>query len=329
MTRFPDVTPQAVLRQDRQGAEALHWAAHVRIQPGLAVHPDQAGHLQPKSRIHLGERLQKVYGWTPQEFGGKDGTQAVVDEGTIKALHCITPELKALILEDLVVTKTLGQVSDGKKAWNDLAERDGRLHGRVDPLGRSPIVVPTRTRTWRKCLGLGGGGQGRGGCRSRKAYHLGAGRVAFGAGCRSLFIPRPGWEQTGTDAAGLGAENAGHYLEPLTEVPSPRGSVRQAWTSTRRTPRSLARRGQTKMVTAFLYGAGSWKLGVRGRGHRGGDRHCPAQREAASYIAFRKKQLGTSWSRPTPTWPTSSAGIEGQEEVPQRHHWPGRTSRRR
>jgi len=292
MTRFPDVTLKRF--SDKTGKELKPYTG----PPMCEYSPDwpftsiKRTTFNPKSRVHLGERLQKVYGWTPQEFGGKDGTQAVVDEGTIKALHCITPELKALILEDLVVTKTLGQVSDGKKAWNDLAERDGRLHGRVDPLGtvshrgahKDPNLAQVPSVSVEEVKDEAG--------VVIEKHIIWGWKGGFGAECRSLFIPRPGWEQTGTDASGLELRMLGHYLEPYdggafaTRVSTPGLDIHAENAKITDLSRSA-----TKTVTyAFLYGAGSWKLGVGVGVTEEEIATLPRSREAASYIAFRKKQ---------------------------------------
>lgn len=174
----------------------------------------------PKSRQHLGDRLQAVFGWTPVEYGGAKGDQAKVDETTIKAIpEDVLPEtLKALILEYLVISKTLGQMADGRKSWNDLCGEDGRLHGRIDPLGtvshrgahKDPNLgqVPSVSVEEKK--------DDAGTVVSKEIIWGWDG--GFGAECRSLFRPgryREGWTQTGTDAAGLELRLLGHYLEPF------------------------------------------------------------------------------------------------------------------
>lgn len=221
-----------------------------------------------KSRQHLGSRLQEVFGWEPLEFGGKNMDQAKVDETTIKGISedCLPADLKELILEYLVVVKTLGQLSDGRKSWNDLVTNDGRIHGRVDPLGtishrgahKDPNLgqVPSVSIKEIKDEETG---------KVIDSQIIKGWKGGFGAECRSLF--RPGNEafvQTGTDASGLELRLLGHYLydyddgEFATRVSTPGLDIHQE--NSKITGLS---RADTKTTTyAFLYGAGNLKIGI-------------------------------------------------------------------
>lgn len=222
----------------------------------------------PKSRQHLGDRLQAVFGWKPAEFGGAKGDQAKVDETTIKAIpETVLPErLKSLILEYLVVSKTLGQMADGRKSWNDLCAEDGRLHGRVDPLGTvshrgahsnpnlgqvPSVSVDEKKDTTGKVV-------------SKEIVWGWKG--GFGAECRSLFRPGvPGWVQTGSDASGLELRMLGHYLWPYDDGEfARRVSTPGLDIHAENAKITGLSRAETKTATyAFLYGAGNLNLGMQ------------------------------------------------------------------
>ncbi|UIY29168.1 DNA polymerase [Neorhizobium galegae] len=215
----------------------------------------------PKSRQHLGERLQSVFGWKPIEFGGKDGTQAKVDETTIKGISekVLPKDLREIILEFLVNAKTLGQLADGKKSWIDLCRDDGRIHGRMDTLGtvshRGAHMDPNKGQVTSVKKEKDETG---------KEVPILGWKGGYGVESRTLWIPRPGWWQTGVDASGLELRLLGHYLEPFdgglfsTRVSTPGLDIHAE--NAKVTGLS---RADTKTVTyAFLYGAGPLLIGL-------------------------------------------------------------------
>ena len=139
----------------------------------------------PGSRLHCGERLQKVCGWKPTEW---NELGAVVDEKTLGNLDY---EPVPWMIESLMLDKRLGQLAEGKQAWLK-AERNGKIHGRVDPTG---------TRTSR--------------C-SHKQPNLGQVPTVskeYGEECRALFQPtREGWVMVGADASGLELRMLAHRM---------------------------------------------------------------------------------------------------------------------
>ena len=222
----------------------------------------------PKSRQHLGDRLQAVFGWVPTEFGGAKGDQAKVDETTIKAIPTtVIPEtLKASILEYLVVSKTLGQMADGRKSWNDLCAEDGAIHGRIDPLGtvshrgahNNPNLGQVPSVSVKEVK------DDAGKVVSKEVIY--GWRGGFGAECRSLFRPvriREGWVQTGTDAAGLELRGLGHELFPYDggefarRVSTPGLDIHQAHADIAEIGRGDAK----TTIYLLIYGGGNLKLG--------------------------------------------------------------------
>ncbi|MCC5780551.1 hypothetical protein H7H48_15930 [Nitratireductor sp. B36] len=266
MKQFPDVTVRRF--SEKTGKELTPYVG----PPQCHYSPDAPfvrvtwTSFNPKSRQHLGDRLQAVFGWKPLEFGGKNGDQAKVDETTIRSIPpSILPEdLKETILEFLVVSKTLGQLADGKKSWIDLCAEDGRLHGRMDPLGTvshrgahfDPNLGQVPSVSMEKVEDPNG--------EKREVPILGW-KGGFGIESRSLFRPgRPGWWQTGVDASGLELRLLGHYLEPFDggefarRVSTPGLDIHSE--NAKITGLS---RADTKTVTyGFLYGAGALLLGL-------------------------------------------------------------------
>lgn len=293
-TDLPDVTIQRF--SEKTGKELKPY-----IGPPKAHYSTDAAYVRikwtefnPKSRQHLGDRLQKVFGWQPTEFGGAKGDQAKVDETTIKAIppEVLPEDLREVILEYLVVSKTLGQMADGRKSWNDLCKEDGRLHGRVDPLGtvshrgahnnpnlgQVPSVHVNETK------------DETGKVVSKEIIEGWKG--GFGGECRSLFRPGvSGWRQTGTDASGLELRMLGHYLWPYDDGEfARRVSTPGLDIHAENAKITGLSRAETKTATyAFLYGAGNLKLGIQvGLSDEEIDEWADAP-SARSYVAWAKR----------------------------------------
>lgn len=183
----------------------------------------------PSSRDHLGQRLQEVYGWKPKKYG-KDGKPAV-DETVLQEIpESILPPrssvegeftLRDHILDYFVVTKTLGMLSQGKKAWLALAdELTGKMHGRMDPSGaitrRGIHMDPNLSQVpgvkKQKIIVDG----------VKKEVPLKGLRGRYGWECKELFradLPEmhrgEPWEFTDCDASALELIDLGHYLYRL------------------------------------------------------------------------------------------------------------------
>lgn len=258
LTHFADVTIPRV--SEKTGKELKPY-----VGPPLCEYKADAPFVRikftefsPHNRHHLGDRLQKVYGWVPVEWGGKNNDQAKVDETTIRAMpdDVLPPEIKELILEYLVVFKTLGQLADGKKNWINLA-RNGRIHGRVDPLGtvshRAAHKDPNLAQVPSVSL-------------DDDDKPIRGWKGGFGVECRSLFRPgRKGWEQTGTDASGLELRLLGHYLWPYDDgefarlVADPDIDI-HAYNAERM---GITRAAAKTMAYLIIYGGGNILAGLR------------------------------------------------------------------
>ena len=311
MTEFPDITVRKF--SEKTGKELKPY-----VGPPLCHYTTDAPFVRmeritfnPKSRQHLGQGLQDKFGWVPKEFGGKDGDQAKVDETTIKAIpESVLPKAtREVILEFLVVSKTLGQLADGKKAWIDLCGEDGRLHGRMDTLG----TVSHRASHFDPNLGqvpsVHKEKQADGSERPIEGWKGG-----FGLECRAQFRPgKTGWEQTGVDASGLELRLLGHYLAPYDEGAfSRRVSTPGLDIHAENGKLTGLGRGATKTVTyAFLYGAGPLKIGL-GVGVEEGEIELLANSPAArNYVGWLKRALRQKFVQPDAN--TLAHVVRGQE----------------
>lgn len=173
----------------------------------------------PTNRYHLGKRLQDVYGWKPKAFGANGAP--TVDETTLEEIpEAVLPaDMRQLILDHFVVSKTLGTLSKGKKAWITMAEGPcpeapwhemGRIHGQMDTCGavtrRGTHKNPNLSGTPAVLLKEDASGI--------KHPVLGL-EGRYGWECRELFCADEGWELTGADASSLELIDLGHYLTPL------------------------------------------------------------------------------------------------------------------
>lgn len=214
---------------------------------GAEYVPIELVEFNPASRDHIADRLIKLYGWQPEVL--TDTGKPQVDESTLK--HFDFPESSTL-LEYLLVEKRIGQISEGNEAWLKW-ERNGRIHGRIDPLG---------TVTGR--------------CAHRNPNLGQVPKVGkpYGAECRALF---GGHHFVGADASGLELRMLAHYMAKYDDGEYARilleGDIHWANVlalgffppGTVRDDSNIEhkkRRDQAKtFIYAFLYGAGDEKIG--------------------------------------------------------------------
>lgn len=174
---------------------------------------------KPASRDHLGMRLQAVYGWKPKAFG-KDG-KPTVDETTLEQIpESVMPaDVRQLILDYFVVSKTLGTLSKGRKAWLTMASGPtnadpwhipGRIHGRMDTCGAVTRRGTHKDPNLSGCPKVSTVKDANG----HKHPVMGL-KGRYGYECRALFTADEGEEQTGVDASALELIDLGHYLAPM------------------------------------------------------------------------------------------------------------------
>lgn len=140
----------------------------------------------PSSRQMIAERLIKKYNWKPTELSPTG--LPVIDETVLDGLDF---EEAPLLKEYFLVTKTLGQLVDGKNAWLKLVATDGAIHGRVDTIGAVTGRCTHNSPNLAQVPAVGG---------------------FMGKECRELFIARKGYKLVGTDASGLELRCLAHYM---------------------------------------------------------------------------------------------------------------------
>ena len=182
----------------------------------------------PGSRQQIAERLQEK-GWKPKKHTEKGSV--IVDETTLEGIDI--PEAKA-IAEYLMLQKRIAQI----ESWLSAVESDGRVHGRVITNG---AVTGRMTHMSPNMAQIPNSG------------------AVYGPECRNLWIVEKGNRLVGIDASGLELRMLAHYMnddEYTSEVVS--GDIHTA----NQKAAGLETRNQAKtFIYAFLYGAGSAKIG--------------------------------------------------------------------
>ena len=197
----------------------------------------------PGSRIHIAKVLQEKFGWVPQAYTEKSNEPKIDDE-ILKALPW--PEAQ-LIGKYMTVSKRIGQIAEGKKAWfKYYNKKTGRLHGGINSNG----AVTGRMTHFEPNLA-----------------QVPSVDSPYGTECRSLFIVAPGFLLMGCDASGLEARCLAHflaryddgaYIKVILEGDKSKGTdVHSLNAKILGIPRSLAKR----WLYAWMYGAGDDLLG--------------------------------------------------------------------
>ena len=141
----------------------------------------------PGSRAQIVNRLKGKYGWVPEELTDKGNP--ILDDEVLSALDY--PEAKVLG-EYLTISKRLGQIADGQKAWlKYVNNQDSCMHGEVVTNG---------------CI------TGRCAHRNPNMGQVPASYSPYGKECRSLFHAPDGWDLLGVDAKALELRCLGGYL---------------------------------------------------------------------------------------------------------------------
>jgi DNA polymerase-1 len=183
----------------------------------------------PGSRKQIAERLIEK-GWKPTKHTEKGSV--IVDETTLEGIDI--PEAKA-IAEYLMLQKRIAQV----ESWLEAVKDDGRVHGRVITNG---AVTGRMTHMSPNMAQIPNSG------------------AVYGPECRELWIVEKGNKLVGIDASGLELRMLAHYMNDnayTNEVVS--GDIH----TTNQTAAGLQTRNQAKtFIYAFLYGAGSTKIGT-------------------------------------------------------------------
>ena len=183
----------------------------------------------PGSRKQIAERLIEK-GWKPKKHTEKGSV--IVDEAVLETLDY--PEAKA-IAEYMMLQKRIAQI----ESWLDAMKSDGRVHGRIITCG---AITGRMTHMSPNMAQVPNSGS------------------PYGMDCRELWTVEKGNSLVGIDASGLELRMLAHYMNDNVythEVVS--GDIHTA----NQTAAGLQTRNQAKtFIYAFLYGAGSTKIGT-------------------------------------------------------------------
>lgn len=190
----------------------------------------------PSSRQQIAVRLVERYGWKPETF--TPSGQPEVSEEVLEKLDY--PEAK-LLSEYLMLGKRTGMLSEGKGAWLNAVEEDGRIHGSVITAGA----------VTRRCTH-----------NAPNIAQVPAVGAPFGYECRELFYAPAGWSLVGADASGLELRCLAHYMHPFDGGAYAHEILHGDIHTTNQIAAGLPTRALAKrFIYAFLYGAGNTKLG--------------------------------------------------------------------
>ena len=237
----------------------------------------------PGSRKQIAERLQEK-GWKPTKHTEKGSV--IVDETTLEGSDI--PEAKA-IAEYLMLQKRIGQV----ESWLEAVKDDGKVHGRVITNG---AVTGRMTHMSPNMAQVPNSG------------------AIYGPECRELWIVEKGNKLVGIDASGLELRMLAHYMnddEYTNEVVS--GDIHTA----NQKAAGLETRNQAKtFIYAFLYGAGSAKIGkIVGGSAKEGQRLINSFLYNTPKLAKLREKVGKFYSKKG-TLP----GIDGRQLLCRSEH---------
>lgn len=197
----------------------------------------------PSSRQMIADRLIKKYGWKPKKLSPTG--LPVIDEEILEELPY---EEAPLLKKYFLVTKTLGQLSEGKNAWLKWIDSDGAIHGRIDTIGAVTGRCTHNSPNLAQVPSVNG---------------------FMGKECRELFKARDGYMLVGCDASGLELRCLAHYMndaEYTHEILN--GDIH---TKNQQAAGLPTRNNAKTFIYGFLYGAGDAKIGsIIGKGAKEG-----------------------------------------------------------
>lgn len=204
----------------------------------------------PNSRQQIEWLITKHFGYTPDNpelFDEEGKGRLKIDDitfGYIKHDASAPAELSQLakVFEEyLMVSKRLGQLATGSKAWLKYIGKDGRIHGSVNPCG---AVTGRATHA------------------NPNVAQVPAVNSPYGHECRELFTVPPGWYQAGIDASGLELRCLAHFMAPYDNGAYAHEILNGDIHTANQKAAGLPQRNQAKtFIYAFLYGAGDAKIG--------------------------------------------------------------------
>jgi DNA polymerase I-like protein with 3'-5' exonuclease and polymerase domains len=202
----------------------------------------------PNSRHHIANRLKALYGWKPKEFTDKG--QPKIDENVLGRLSY--PEAQQLS-RAMMLQKRISQLGEGDNSWIGLADTEGRIHGEVNTNGAVTGRMTHNKPNLAQVPSL---------------------KKPFGRECRELFTVPSGNKLVGVDVSGLELRMLAHYLAHFDNGAYGEEVVNGDIHTANQKAAGLPTRDSAKtFIYAFLYGAGSEKIGsIIGKGAKEGQK---------------------------------------------------------
>ena len=201
--------------------------------------PIKLTNFNPSSGTHIVWWVERVLG--KQRWILTDKENPKTDSDSLTDMFSDEPFLIPL-LHYLEVTKLLGQLAEGPKAWLKMIGKDGRIHGQVDILG---AVTGRFTHN------------------NPNMAQVPSVRAYKGRESRSLFTVKEGYKLVGADASGLELRTLSHYLSRYDEGKYGRTVLEGDIHTANQEAAGLPTRDMAKtFIYGFLYGAGDAKIGT-------------------------------------------------------------------
>lgn len=227
----------------------------------------------PNSRQQIAERLMEK-GWVPDDYTDKGNVK--LNETVLDSMDI--PEAK-LLSRSMMLTKRLGQISDGNQGWLKQLQGD-RIYGRIN---------------------TGGAISGRCTHSTPNLAQVPSNNSPFGPECRVLFDVSTGYKLVGCDAAGLELRCLAHYLARFDSGAYADIVLNGDIHTANMKAAGLTERNQAKtFIYGWLYGAGAEKLGtIVGGGAKEGSKlqakfmkNFPAVKKLKEAVMSRVEQFG-------------------------------------
>ena len=218
--------------ENEEVRKSLEWA-------GIKFKWTKPEPFNPNSGQHIAKRMMER-GWVPVEY--TDLGAPKVDEPVLVAMGQRFPEAKPLA-EFVMLQKRLGQIRNSvtRNGWLDHLKDDGRVHGRVNPIG---------------CVSF------RCSHSSPNLAQVPAVGKAYGKDCRQLFKVPKGYKLVGVDASGLELRVLAHYLAQYDDGQYADTVVNGDIHTLNQEAAGLPTRALAKtFIYALIYGAGDAKIG--------------------------------------------------------------------
>lgn len=208
---------------------------------GATVSKIELVEFNPGSRTHITNRLINKYKWDPVDYTDKGNI--ILNDEILNALPY--PEAKVLT-ELMTIQKRIAQLAEGKQAWMAVADRNHRIHCRINQNGALT---------------------GRATHSSPNLAQVPAPRTLYGDECRSLFIAPKDKVLVGVDLSGLELRCLAGYIKSIDggaavhNILYSTKNVDDIYTLAGKSCNMDRNTGKT-LILAMMYGSGDKKLGA-------------------------------------------------------------------